>query len=61
MKILVDAFGGDNSPLEVIKGAVKYVEEGGASEVCLVGKQDVIENLFTENNFSKKNRQAEQQ
>ncbi len=55
MKILVDAFGGDNSPLEVIKGAVKYVEEGGASEVCLVGKQDVIENLFTENNFSKKN------
>ena len=51
MKILLDAFGGDNSPLEVIKGAVKYVEEGGESEVCLVGKQDVIENLFAENKF----------
>ena len=55
MKILVDAFGGDNSPLEVIKGAVKYVEEGGESEVCLVGKQEIIENLLAENKFSKKN------
>lgn len=54
MKILLDAFGGDNSPLEVIKGAVKYVDEGGTSEICLVGKQEVIERLIKENNLSKK-------
>lgn len=55
MKILLDAFGGDNSPLEVIKGAVEYVKEGGACEVCLVGMEDVINKIFEENGYSKKN------
>ena len=55
MKILLDAFGGDNSPLEVIKGATEYVSEGGEAEICLVGKEEVIEKIFAENNFSKKN------
>ncbi len=55
MKILLDAFGGDNSPLEVIKGAVGYVEEGGVCEVCLVGMEDQINKIFDENGFSKKN------
>ena len=27
MKILVDAFGGDNAPLEVIKGSVEALKE----------------------------------
>ena len=26
MKIVIDAFGGDNAPLEIIKGAVKAQE-----------------------------------
>ena len=55
MKILLDAFGGDNSPIEVIKGAVDYISSGGKAEVCLVGMEDEIEKVFTENNFSKKN------
>lgn len=25
MKIVIDAFGGDNAPLEIIKGAVKEI------------------------------------
>ena len=29
MKIAVDAFGGDNAPLEIIKGAVLAKEEYG--------------------------------
>ena len=29
MKILVDAFGGDNAPLETIKGSIKAAEELG--------------------------------
>ncbi len=54
MKILLDAFGGDNSPLEVVKGAVEYIGEGGKAEVCLVGKEDVIEKVFLDNKLSKK-------
>lgn len=42
MKILVDAFGGDNSPDEIIKGAVEYINDGGKYGVCLVGNEDII-------------------
>lgn len=55
MKILLDAFGGDNSPVEIIKGAVDYVKEGGMAEVCLVGKEDVIKQIIKENGYSDKN------
>lgn len=55
MKILLDAFGGDNSPLEVIKGAIDYVSEGGKYEVCLVGKEEEILKIINDNKFSKKN------
>ena len=55
MKILLDAFGGDNSPIEVIKGAVNYVEGGGKSQIYLVGMKEVIEEVFAKNNFSQKN------
>lgn len=55
MKILLDAFGGDNSPLEVIKGAVDYVNEGGKAEVCLVGKVDEVKDIIAKNGFSDKN------
>ncbi len=55
MKILLDAFGGDNSPLEVVKGAVEYVSEGGKAEVCLVGKEDVVKQIIKDNGLSDKN------
>ncbi|MBO5926541.1 MAG: phosphate acyltransferase PlsX [Clostridia bacterium] len=55
MKILIDAFGGDNSPLEVIKGAVDYVAEGGKYEVCLVGLEDIINKTIDKNGLSRKN------
>ena len=41
MKIIVDAMGGDNAPLEIVKGAVQAVEELGA-EVVLVGRAEDI-------------------
>ena len=31
MKIIVDAFGGDNAPLEIIKGSEMAVEELGSN------------------------------
>ena len=41
MRIIVDAMGGDNAPLEIVKGAIQAVEELGA-EVVLVGRAEEI-------------------
>ena len=35
--------GGDNAPVETVKGAVEAVNESGKIKVYLVGKQDVLE------------------
>ena len=50
MKIAVDAFGGDNAPLEIIKGAAAAVEEYGA-EVVLVGDSETIKKCAEDNNI----------
>lgn len=41
MKILVDAFGGDNAPDEIIKGSVMAAEEYGI-DIILVGSKSLI-------------------
>lgn len=41
MKILIDAMGGDNSPDEIIKGAVEAINEL-ESEIVLVGNEQII-------------------
>ena len=41
MKIIVDAMGGDNAPMEVVKGAIQAVEEVKA-EIILVGNAEAI-------------------
>ena len=38
MNIIVDAFGGDNAPLEIIKGCVEAVAEYNINEKCIFGK-----------------------
>ncbi len=43
MIIAVDAMGGDNAPCEVVKGAVKAVNENNNLEVILVGDKTAIE------------------
>ena len=48
MKIVVDAFGGDNAPTEVVLGAVKALELDNQIEIALVGKQKVLESLLKE-------------
>ncbi len=48
MKILLDAFGGDNSPNEIIKGAIDYLKEGGKAELTLVGMVDEVKALVKE-------------
>ncbi len=53
MKILLDAFGGDNAPEEVVKAATEYVRGGGKADICLVGKQEVINKLLDDCGFEK--------
>lgn len=51
MKIIVDAFGGDNAPLEVIKGSRMAVDELGY-EIVLVGNEKIIKDEAEKNNIS---------
>ncbi len=50
MKIAVDAFGGDNAPLEIIKGAVLAIEELGV-DIVLTGNEDIIKRVAAENSI----------
>lgn len=50
MKIIVDAFGGDNAPLEIIKGCASAVSEYGF-DIVLVGIKNEIERVIKENNI----------
>lgn len=51
MKIIVDAFGGDNAPLEIIKGAVDAKNEYGV-DIILVGAEDTIRKVAADNQIS---------
>lgn len=55
MKIIVDAMGGDNAPLEIIKGSMLAVDEFCIDEIILVGDKNKINNCVKENNIILKN------
>ena len=50
MKVIVDAFGGDNAPLEILKGSAMAVKELDV-EVILCGKEDEIKKCAKENDI----------
>ncbi|MBE6845104.1 MAG: phosphate acyltransferase PlsX [Ruminococcus sp.] len=51
MNIIVDAFGGDNAPLEVIRGCRKAVDNLGIN-IILTGDENKIKQSAKENNIS---------
>jgi glycerol-3-phosphate acyltransferase PlsX len=51
LKIAVDAFGGDNAPLEIIKGAKMAYDEYKV-DIILVGDEKITEKVCKENNIS---------
>ena len=51
MKIAIDAFGGDNAPDEVVKGAVAAVKEYGV-DLILTGQEKVIRECAEKNGVS---------
>ncbi len=50
-KIIVDAFGGDNAPLEVVKGSARAVSELGV-QIVLTGSEEKIKKCAEENGIS---------
>ena len=53
MRIIVDAFGGDNAPLEIIKGAMLAVDDYDF-EILLVGDEAKINSCVEENDIQLK-------
>ncbi|NLG93428.1 MAG: phosphate acyltransferase PlsX [Clostridiales bacterium] len=51
MKIIVDAFGGDNAPLEIMKGCAQAVDELDI-DILLTGRKDEILRVAKENEIS---------
>jgi glycerol-3-phosphate acyltransferase PlsX len=52
MKIIVDAMGGDNAPLEIIKGSLLAIEELQIDGIVLVGDEKVIKDCAKKNSLS---------
>ena len=50
MRIVLDAFGGDNAPLEIVKGAALAVADG--VDITLVGNEQIIRQVAAEKNVS---------
>ena len=57
MNIIVDAMGGDNAPLEIVKGAMLAVDEFNIDKLILVGDEKKINSCVKENNITLKNTQ----
>ncbi len=51
MKIIVDGFGGDNAPLEILKGCAQAVEELGV-EIIVTGDEEKLNACARENSIS---------
>ncbi|MGN0961139.1 MAG: phosphate acyltransferase PlsX [Christensenellales bacterium] len=54
IKIVLDAFGGDNAPVETVKGAVMAINKYPEIKVVLTGKQDVLTEELSKYQFDSK-------
>ncbi len=50
MRIVIDAFGGDNAPLEIVKGAAEASVQFN-TEITLTGNKDTIEKIICDNDL----------
>lgn len=53
MKILLDAYGGDNAPKEIINGAILALYKYPNLQITLVGKKEELERLLQEKSYDK--------
>ncbi len=52
MNIVLDAFGGDNAPISVIKGCLLALDNYRDIKIILSGNKDMLEKIAKENNLS---------
>ena len=53
IKVAVDAMGGDNAPMEIVKGAVEAVNENSKIKVYLTGQKDTVEKELAQYTYNK--------
>ncbi|NCA93082.1 phosphate acyltransferase PlsX [bacterium] len=53
MKIVVDVFGGDNAPIEIVKGAIEAINSQNGFDLVLVGKIEEINSLLEKESYDK--------
>jgi len=53
VNVAVDAMGGDNAPVEIVKGAVDAVNESKSVKVFLVGQEDAINTELAKYTYEK--------
>lgn len=53
IKVAVDAMGGDNAPVEIVKGAVEAVNENSKIKVYLTGQKDAVEKELAKYTYQK--------
>ncbi len=53
MKIVVDVYGGDNAPDEVIEGCLLAISNNTDLTVCMVGKEEYISNYLINKTYNK--------
>lgn len=49
MKIILDAYGGDNGAIEIVLGAIDAIKDDKNLEIVIVGKQEELESLIKAN------------
>ena len=52
MRIVIDAYGGDNAPYEIVKGAILSVKENKDLDIILTGKENEIKKILAELNYT---------
>ncbi len=53
INVAVDAMGGDNAPVEIIKGAVEAVNENSHVRVFLTGQEEVVQKELAQYTYNK--------
>lgn len=53
MKIVVDVFGGDNAPIEIVKGAIEAINSQNGFDLVLVGKKEEVNSLLGKESYDK--------
>ncbi len=52
VNVAVDAMGGDNAPVEIVKGAIEAIQESKEVKVFLVGREEVIKEELKKYTFN---------